>query len=178
MSAPASDMTRDLLILAQAYAKHEFRTLEAVSGMACGKGGFFGGLARGGDCFTATAARVLAWFDQSWPHDLRWPESIQRPSGGKGITQLPHADAEFLAAIAHAPIWVNGRRPLWWHDIEVRDFLTMNCRQMSIVRAAKKGREQFGERCPAKSAIHQYWQRLEKFIPRPSRAKVAKGRAA
>lgn len=100
MTALASDITRDLLILAKAYAKHEFRTLEALSGMACGKGGFFAGLERGGNCFTATAARVLTWFDQSWPRDLRWPDIIPRPSGDQGITRLLHADPELLAAIA------------------------------------------------------------------------------
>lgn len=170
MNAPASDVTRDLITLAQAYSKHEFRTLEALSGMACGKGGFFGGLERGSDCQTATAARVLAWFDRNWPQDLPWPTSVTRPNAGSALTRLPHLDAEFLAGIAHAPIWINGRRPEWWHDVEVRDFLTMNCRQMSIVRAAKKGREAFGDRCPAKSAIHQYWQRIEKLMPGIPRA--------
>jgi len=59
-----------LMHLAQALAAHEATSLDALSGRALGKGGFFAKLARGGDCRTATAERVLAWFESVWPSDL------------------------------------------------------------------------------------------------------------
>ena len=34
-------------------------------------------------------------------------------------------------------------------------------RQMSCIEAARQGRAHFGDRCPGKSSIHSYWQRLD-----------------
>jgi hypothetical protein len=76
MPRPASETVRTLLVLAERYAAHEARSLDAVSGMILGKGGFFRGLALGGDCKTATAERVIQWFVASWPDDLDWPQDI------------------------------------------------------------------------------------------------------
>lgn len=164
----ASAQTANLMRLAETYAAHEFRTLEAVSGMVKGKGGFFAALKRGGDCTTASSEAVLGWFDGHWPIDLAWPQFILRPTRpGKALlpSEVPvgmtEADAEFLMGLTNQPIWPNGRRPPWWHDMEVREFLTRSHRQMSLVRCQKMGAARFGGRCPKKAAIHLYWMRLD-----------------
>lgn len=64
--------------------------------------------------------------------------------------------------LTHLPIWPSNRRPQWWHDQEVRDFLTRSHRQMSSVMAEQEGQRLFGDRCPKKSSICAYWLRLDK----------------
>jgi hypothetical protein len=160
MTGFASHTAQVLHGLAVAFAGHQAISLEAVSGRALNKGGFFDGLPRGRDCRTGTAERLLLWFDAFWPEDLPWPDHvIARPSGA----QLPVPSPQRLADLAHEPIWSNGRRPSWWHDIEVRQFLTSAHRQMSLLQAAKIGARRFGARCPKKSSIHVYWQRLDRL---------------
>lgn len=81
MARFASRATRGLFRLATTLAAHEAVGLEALSGRASGKGGVFAKFSRGQDCHTATAERLLAWFDQVWPSDLAWPEgAIPRPN--------------------------------------------------------------------------------------------------
>ncbi|MBN8290557.1 hypothetical protein JI664_01130 [Rhodobacter sp. NTK016B] len=68
-----------LTSLAETMAAHAGVTHYAISMRALGKGDFFKKLKAGGDCRTATAARVLSWFDENWPSDLEWPSDIPRP---------------------------------------------------------------------------------------------------
>lgn len=69
-----------LITLAETMAAHQGVTHFAISMRALGKGDFFKKLMVGGDCRTATAARVLAWFSDNWPDaDLTWPPHIPRP---------------------------------------------------------------------------------------------------
>ncbi|MES2434218.1 MAG: DNA-binding domain-containing protein [Pseudomonadota bacterium] len=77
--------------------------------------------------------------------------------------QVAPEDASFLTDLAHAPIWSNGRRPAWWGDLEIREFLTRQHRQSGLVETQNLGRTRFGDRCPAKSSIHRYWQRLDQI---------------
>lgn len=174
----ASRQTRDLLLLAESLAAHEEISLQALSGRAMGKGGFFNRLKFGTDCHTATTERVLEWFVAVWPAELTWPDQVSPgPLAAPGATHapgprsvLPEPDDAFLAGLSHAPIWKNGRHPPWWDDMDVRAFLTRSHRQMSTLKAAR-----IGERCLTKSSIHAYWQRSDKFlaqkgsndIPRP-----------
>lgn len=89
------------------------------------------------------------------------------------LDMIPEAQELALRA-THLPIWRNGRRPPWWHDIEVRTFLTKSHRQMSTLECERIGAMQFGVRCPKKSAIHAYWQRLDKVVgPLPRRERAA-----
>lgn len=69
-----------LITLAETMAAHHGVTHFAISMRALGKGDFFKKLMAGGDCRTATAARVLAWFSDNWPADLEWPRDIPRPA--------------------------------------------------------------------------------------------------
>ncbi|MGR3480674.1 hypothetical protein [Salipiger marinus] len=156
----ASSMTMALFRLAETMSAHTATSLEALSGRAVSKGGFFKGLARESDCTTATAERVLLWLDGFWPEDLDWPSDlIARPSG----LRVPSVSGARLAEISNEPIWANGRRPPWWSDLEVREFLTSAHRQMSLLQAEAVGQSRFGARCPRKSAIHTYWQRLDRL---------------
>lgn len=70
-------------------------------------------------------------------------------------------EGEFLRELTHLPIWPSARRPSWWHHLDVREFLTVAHRQMSCIEAERQGKQHFGERCPRKTAIHSYWQRLD-----------------
>lgn len=72
-----------LITLAETMATHGGVTHFAISMRALGKGDFFKKLIAGGDCRTATAARVLAWFSENWPADLEWPRDIPRPPKSK-----------------------------------------------------------------------------------------------
>ena len=73
------DQRTALITLAQTLAAHQGVTHYAISMRALGKGDFFKKLIDGGDCRTATAARIVAWFDQNWRADLEWPRDIPRP---------------------------------------------------------------------------------------------------
>ncbi|TDE40960.1 hypothetical protein [Antarcticimicrobium sediminis] len=162
----SSRQTRALVQLADALAGYELITIDAVSARVLGKGDFFKRLKRGGDCRTETSERVLDWFDAVWPDDLDWACDLPRPSGRSEVAKLPRHNAQALADITNLPIWSSGRRPAWWHDIPVRSFLTDAHRQMSTLRAASLGAKRFGDRCPKKSSIHLYWQRLDKAFAR------------
>lgn len=72
-----------LITLADAIAAHQGVTHYAISMRALGKGDFFKKLKDGGDCRTATASRLLAYFDAVWPADLAWPRGIPRPQKSK-----------------------------------------------------------------------------------------------
>lgn len=72
-----------LITLAETMAAHQGVTHFAISMRALGKGDFFKKLMSGGDCRTATAARVLGWFSETWPDDLEWPRDIPRPPKSK-----------------------------------------------------------------------------------------------
>lgn len=73
------DQRQALISLADTLALHQGVTHFAISMRALGKGDFFKNLKQGGDCRTATAAKLVAWFDEHWPVDLEWPRGIPRP---------------------------------------------------------------------------------------------------
>lgn len=108
---------------------------------------------RRGDLYTLEAMR------QHRPD----PFKVQAEHATQYLTlarNLAEAD-EFVREVTHLPIWPSKRRPAWWHDIEVRDFLTVAHRQMSTIEAEKQGTAFFGARCPRKSTIGEYWLRLD-----------------
>ncbi|MCW1934090.1 hypothetical protein [Pararhodobacter zhoushanensis] len=72
-----------LITLATTMAVHHGVTHYAISMRALAKGDFFSKLIAGGDCRTATAGRLMAWFDENWPADLEWPCDIPRPQPRK-----------------------------------------------------------------------------------------------
>ncbi|MGL5447483.1 MAG: BRO-N domain-containing protein [Rhabdaerophilum sp.] len=69
-------------------------------------------------------------------------------------------------AAATLPIWDHGpscgKRPAFWGDFEVRDFVTLLHRQSTLAAAVAACRARFGaERSPSRSAVHRYWLRLD-----------------
>ncbi len=77
------DQRTALITLADALASHQGVTHFAISMRALSKGDFFLKLKGGGDCRTATAARVMSYFGDHWPADLEWPRDIPRPPKSK-----------------------------------------------------------------------------------------------
>lgn len=60
------------------------------------------------------------------------------------------------------PVLTHGRRPKFWADEEVRDFLTACYRRVEINAALKACVERFGSgRTPSRSALHRYWMNLD-----------------
>lgn len=74
------DTRTALITLADTLAAHQGVTHFAISMRALGKGDFFKKLKDGGDCRTATASRLLIYFDAVWPDDLTWPADIPHPA--------------------------------------------------------------------------------------------------
>ena len=91
---------------------------------------------------------------------------------GHAAAHLAHIRSmeDLVEQVAYLPIFKSGRLPPWWPDIEVREFLTRNYRQMGCLMAERIGKQQFGDRCPGKSAIHSYWQRLDRAFRMPKQA--------
>lgn len=173
----ASQYTQDLYQLAEFYGAHLGRSVEAVSGFVYGNGGAIPRLAKGGDCRTATLQHGMFWFDRNWPVDLAWPKGIRRafdPAAAGfmkpelkplDISEEEHA---ILTRLSHLPIWSNGKRPIWWWDMDMRAFIVRSHNQMSLALCAKQGAERFGSRFPKKSAIHAFWTRL-KAVSQPKK---------
>ncbi len=75
--------------------------------------------------------------------------------------------------IAASPAWSNGRRPDFWGDLEVRLILTATHRQTTLDMALALIRDLLGaSRRPSRSAVHRYWQVLDRAASPPSRASL------
>lgn len=89
---------------------------------------------------------------------------------------------DFALRLTHLPVWKNGRRPDWWSNIDLRRFLTVSHRQMTLQDCRDKAVQSFGVGAPSLSAIQRFWSQLDRAvgpapdIPRPQAPK--KERAA
>lgn len=83
--------------------------------------------------------------------------------------------------LTHLPVWRNGRRPPWWSNLPLRQFLVGAHRQMTLQDARDKAVQTFGTGVPSASSIQRFWGRLDTVvgpdagpaIPRPSKKKEA-----
>lgn len=67
--------------------------------------------------------------------------------------------------LTHLPIWSNGRRPPWWHNIPLRQHLTETHRQMTMQEALDAAKSKFGTAdLPSMSALNRYWMRLDEVF--------------
>lgn len=88
---------------------------------------------------------------------------------GRQLSELIIAPVESALSLTHAPeLWGSpsrpGRRAKFWHDVEVRGFLLAMHRQATIDQVRERCIQAFGEeRAPARSAIHRFWQRLDRL---------------
>ena len=80
--------------------------------------------------------------------------------------------SDLALRVTHLPIWPSRKRPGWWHDVEVRTFLTVSHWQMTTLDAEARGKAVYGGRCPGKSAIYTYWCRLEQAVGPVQAARV------
>lgn len=71
---------------------------------------------------------------------------------------------EVVRRLTHLPIWANGRRPIWWHNLELRAFLTATHRQMTLAEARAEGQRRFGGSVPSVSGIQRYWSQLDRVF--------------
>jgi hypothetical protein len=78
----SSDIT-NILTLSDRLGAHLGITHWAVSMRVTSKGDFIDRLRKGSDLRTKTASRVIAKFNQIWPADLEWPESVPRPAASE-----------------------------------------------------------------------------------------------
>lgn len=63
------------------------------------------------------------------------------------------------------PIYVARRSKFpWKYDHEVVAFVTQAYGHMSISACLAEARARFGERAPSRSAIHRYWQWMDREI--------------
>ena len=79
----STDIHKDLIDLADAFAGHMRISHWRVSYLTRGDGQFFKRLREGKGCTVKTASAVFSWFDANWPADLAWPRDIPRPSRSK-----------------------------------------------------------------------------------------------
>jgi len=91
------ELTRRLLILANAFASATGMAEATFSERAAGDWQFFAKLRRGQINFRIrTFDRAIRWFDSNWPVDATWPPEIDRPclsSGYGGPSSLPPTPA-------------------------------------------------------------------------------------
>jgi hypothetical protein len=87
---------------------------------------------------------------------------------------------EMALRLTHLPIWKNGRRPVWWSNLPLRQFLLTAHRQMTLQDCRDKAVQVFGTGVPSISAIQRFWGQLDtvvgpeapgQLLPRPSKTK-------
>lgn len=68
---------------------------------------------------------------------------------------------DLILQLTHLPIWSNGRRPNWWSNLEMRAFLTLSHRQITIRDAVSHCTKRFGAGCVSASSVNRYWMQLD-----------------
>lgn len=88
------------------------------------------------------------------------------------LAHLNNLDAmqDLVMRLTHLPIWKNGRRPVWWSDLEVREFLTLTHRQITLKEVVSVCRSRFGDRAPSMSSVNRYWMQLDTVVGPSGRA--------
>jgi len=87
---------------------------------------------------------------------------------GRQLSELMIAPVESALSLTHAAeLWfdqTHQRRPKFWGDVEVRGFLLAMHRQATVDQVRERCIQTFGEdRTPSRSAIHRFWQRLDRL---------------
>lgn len=87
---------------------------------------------------------------------------------GRKLGELFAEPFETALSLTHVvELWFDQsrqRRPKFWGDVEVRGFLLATHRQATVDQVRERCAEAFGEeRTPTRSAIHRFWQRLDRL---------------
>lgn len=80
-------------------------------------------------------------------------------------------------------IWSGRIGPRWWRNAAMREFFTLARSEFTLDAAYREGLRRFGRKCPGRSTVARYWQKLDNLewpadIPRPSEAKPKSRRVA
>lgn len=65
------------------------------------------------------------------------------------------------AEVTYLPIWGNGRRPNWWANVEMRQFLTDSHRQVFLKQAVAEAKRRWPDWPVSTAALQRYWARLD-----------------
>ncbi|ALL14296.1 hypothetical protein [Caulobacter henricii] len=86
-------------------------------------------------------------------------------STGRQMQSVADDPVPTVLALTHASeLWNTGRRPAWWHDLDVRHIALTSLRQMSLDQAIALIVEKLGaDRAPSRSSLHRFWQRLDRL---------------
>lgn len=169
----ASNAMRDLSVLARTLAAHLMLPVEKVSRSAAGGPGKIGRIEQGDDCLTSECERIVSWFDENWPDDLHWPKGVWRPRRhisrrspplDTELRTVAPDSADFLARLSRLPEWRSGRRPTWWSNIELREFLTASHRQRTLRETLCEVERRHGSGVTSMSSIQRYWALLDKAM--------------
>lgn len=104
----------------------------------------------------------------------RFADHARRVSQVADSVASLHGMVDPVRQLTHLPIWSNGHRPPWWHNIPLRQFLTESHRQMTMQAAISEAERKFGKAdLPSVSGLNRYWMKLDEVFG-PSKG-VAKG---
>lgn len=93
----------------------------------------------------------IAYLDERLAAELADPRSLPNTIAGHGA-------------------WSSGRRPSFFADREVRAFLVVCHRAITIDLARAEVSRRFGkDRCPSRSAVQRFWAVLDKVRARSTR---------
>jgi len=109
----------------------------------------------------STLQRRLAGLEQQVEALQRENARLKSGYSGVPLTLPPTVGQHRL------PVFEHGRRPVFWADAEVRQFITEQHRRVTLKMAIAACRVRFGdERTPSRSAIHRYWSKLDDLARR------------
>jgi len=92
---------------------------------------------------------------------VRIVAAILRPAIRVVLDELSRQEAEAPPSDREIA-WSSGRRPTFWRDVEVRDFLIASHRQMTVDEAVTEVTRRFGaKRAPSRSAVGRFWKTLD-----------------
>jgi hypothetical protein len=122
-----------------------------------------GGFAAAQDITGASASALRSWRDQR----TRLPfEAAHKLSIAAGLSLDWLAGGEAHPARLKTglnPVFLHGRRPKFWSDVPVRDFLISHHRQFTIEEALERCTQRFGAaRTPSASALGRFWLGMDK----------------
>lgn len=103
-------------------------------------------------------ANNIAFVSDGWNEMRTRLDAVEKAIGFQRNTAI----TELAQTATYLPIWQTGRRPDFWRDIEVREFLTTVHRQMTLNDAMGISKDRFGpDRTPSRSSIQRFWARLD-----------------
>lgn len=117
----------------------------------------------------AEARRLIIEVFTRWRHGEPLPPATVDPfraqrervsDVSQTIEQLSNLTG-IAAEVTYLPIWGNGRRPNWWANVEMRQFLTDSHRQVFLKQAVAEAKRRWPDWPVSTAALQRYWARLD-----------------